>query len=501
MQNDVLFWVWLAEQLGTSCREFKHLILTYDNPFDIFLADESELRQLGRLKPRQIERLADKNLNRAYEIIGQCEKKDIQIIPYRDPAYPLRLRDIYNPPIVLYCRGEIPQANDRFRVGMVGTRKMSEYGLRMAYKIAYEMAGLGALVVSGMAEGIDGVSAVAAMEAGEKTVAVLGCGVDMLFPKHHGVLMEEICKHGAVISEYPPGTRPINYRFPERNRIISGIAESTVVIEAGANSGSLITARAAIQQGRYVFAPPGNVGDKGSEGTNILLRSGAHFLLNTRDILHENLGWFTEDDYLRLKELEQHSKADLNVLARYGVISLVENTATQTESEGRTGEGSSGTATVTWQTTPPQPKKEKGEQDAPGTDGFAASSRAEKATKPTEQAKTARDASKKTAKTTEKAKTSPRATEQAALQGAASQAVPRTTVQTVTAAKRTPDQILSSLSPVQLAVMGTIPDDRPVSTDALNGLGYPIGEVIAALTMLEIRGLIRKLPGSLYTKT
>ena len=498
MQNDALFWVWLAERLGTSCVEFKHLIMTYDNPYDIFLADESELRSLARIKPRQVERLLDKNLNRAYQIIGDCKKKGIQIITYRDPAYPIRLRDIYNPPIVLYCRGEMPVMNDRFRVAMVGMRKMSEYGLRMAYKISYELAGLGAVVVSGMAEGVDGVSAVAAMEAGAKTVAVLGCGVDLLFPLHHGVLMEEICKHGAVISEYPPGTPSAPYRFPERNRIISGIAESTVVVEAGTKSGSLITAKAAIQQGRYVFALPGNVGDKGSEGTNILLRAGAHFFLRTGDVLALNKDWFTDADWDRLAELERHSAADLDVLARYGVISFVKDAATTAEN-GSDGDvhSISNPPTTIWQTKPERPKKGKEdhtEPKAPKEKDLAEPHRVERA-------QTARETEKKTARTGEEAKSTARKTEKVVTNGSKSDTESRTTVQTVTAPQKTPEQILSSLSPVQLAVMGAIPDDRPVSTDALNGLGFSIGEVMAALTMLEIRGLIRKLPGSLYTKT
>ena len=264
MLEQYLFWVWLSEKLGTKSRDFRHLVMTYGGANELFLMSEEEIDRIEDVTPRTKQKLAEKDLERAREIIRKCERKQIGILPFDHPSYPRALRDIERPPIVLYYRGKLPNFDEHLGIGMVGTRRMSRYGMYAAYKLAYELASANVLVVSGMATGIDGVAAAAAIAAGGKTVAVLGCGVDVIYPKHHTRLSGEILSHGVLLSEYPPGTRPNQYQFPARNRIISGMTQGTLVIEAGAKSGSLITANEALLQGKQVYAVPANIGDRKS---------------------------------------------------------------------------------------------------------------------------------------------------------------------------------------------------------------------------------------------
>ena len=151
------------------------------------------------------------------------------------------MREIDTPPVLLYYAGTVARFEERLCVGLVGTRRMSVYGMEMAYKISYELSCGGAVTVSGLAEGIDGVCAAAALRAGGFTVAVLGCGLDRVYPTHHGKLMNEVARNGLLLSEYPPATQPLYYHFPARNRIISGLSHAVVVVEAGLGSGSFIT--------------------------------------------------------------------------------------------------------------------------------------------------------------------------------------------------------------------------------------------------------------------
>ena len=226
-------------------------------------------------------------MTEAYAINDYCAAHKIGIISYEHEFYPAKLKLISNPPAVLYFRGTFPNFNDRLAIGIVGTRKMSEYGKKMAYKISYELASAEAIVVSGMALGNDAVAACGAISAGGKTVAVLGTGVDVVYPSQHRRLYEKIIENGCVISEYPPTTAAFTGHFPQRNRIISGISSGTLVIECDKGSGALITASRAIEQGRDIFAVPGNVGDKNAYGTNKLIHEGAIMVSDADDILRE----------------------------------------------------------------------------------------------------------------------------------------------------------------------------------------------------------------------
>ena len=448
-QKDKLFWIWLAEALGAGSRLFRSLINDYESPYELFLLEEAELERIPSLTDRVVRALSDKSLERAVKIMETCERSGIGIVTYGDENYPKAFRDIQSPPCVLYYRGTLPDWNGRLCIGMVGTRRMSAYGLRAAYKISYELAYAGAIVVSGMAAGIDGVCAAAAMAAGGTTVAILGCGVDVVYPKHHRPLWNSIAEQGVILSEYPPATRPAAYHFPQRNRLISGLAQGTVVVEAGIGSGSLITAKDAVQQGRDVYALPANVGSRGAEGTNGLIRDGAIPVLSTEDILTPYCYLFSKTLFIeRVGEIGDRSRADLSYLERMGVVELT-----------RPQEAQARTQTLA---------------AAPGAQ---------------EEKETVKATPRKRKTTAAKAS----AEEKTSFGG--------TTAETAAKEKQTPDETLASLTPVQRAVLEAIPDDRAVTADALCELGYPYGDVIAALTMLEILGLIQKLPGALYNRS
>ncbi len=217
-------------------------------------------------------------------IIEICYKKSINIIPISHEEYPEMLKYIPDPPLLLYVRGIIPKFNS---IAIVGSRKASGYGVETAFKIASELVLSDITIVSGMARGIDTAAHSGALDAGGKTIAVLGCGVDIIYPPENRSIMERIIKTGAVISEYPPGSPPSTIHFPNRNRIISGMSLGTLVVEAGLKSGSLITANCALEQGRDVFAIPGNINNYNSMGTNRLIKDGAKIVLSSDDILDE----------------------------------------------------------------------------------------------------------------------------------------------------------------------------------------------------------------------
>ncbi len=218
------------------------------------------------------------------ELEQKLRIQGIQVLTWDDPAYPDRLRHIVQSPFVLYIKGQII-AEDAWAVAIVGTRRYSSYGRQVAENISHTLARNGITIISGLARGIDGIAHRAAIDAGGRTIAVLGSGLDILYPPEHRALAEEISKEGALISDYPLGTPPDGSNFPPRNRIISGLSKFVIVIEAGERSGALITANYAAEQGKEVFAVPGKISAPMSKGTNLLIKQGAHPLLDPQDVL------------------------------------------------------------------------------------------------------------------------------------------------------------------------------------------------------------------------
>ncbi len=243
-------------------------------------------------------------------VMARLERMSVTVLTWDSPHYPRLLRQIAHLPPVLYVKGQLNTA-DEWAVAMVGTRRASGYGKEVARRLAADLANHGVIVVSGLARGIDTVAHRAVLEAGGHTVAVLGCGIDCVYPPENRGLAARIAGQGALVTEYALGTPPESSNFPPRNRIISGLSLGTIVVEAGERSGALITAAYALEQGREVFAVPGNIYNRGSRGTNRLIRDGAHPVADVQDVL-ECLNLTTIGDHraarqaLPANETEEH---------------------------------------------------------------------------------------------------------------------------------------------------------------------------------------------------
>ena len=276
-------WIWLVNLQGITPGQKRELLQKFPDPEDLY---HSELQEGDpNYPPQVIQALSEKDLTQAYQIRQQCRELSIRIIAYQDAEYPEQLRNISDPPLVLYCKGKMPDFSAQPVIGVVGTRKATATGRSTARDISQELAACGALVVSGGAAGIDAAAHQGALAENTSTVAVLGCGVDVVFPKTNRKLLERIEENGCLLSEYPPGTPSLPWHFPERNRIISGLSHGILVVEAPKKSGALITAKIALEQDRDVFAVPGAVNNYASAGSNALLCEGAGAVLSGWDIL------------------------------------------------------------------------------------------------------------------------------------------------------------------------------------------------------------------------
>ncbi len=249
-------------------------------------AGAAELQRAG-LDRRSVESLLSArsqiDLDR---VLARVKTAGAQVLTWESPTYPRNLLNIAAPPPVLFVKGAL-EPEDDWAVALVGTRRATAYGREVARELATRLAASGVTVVSGLARGIDAVAHRAALDAGGRTIAVLGCGVDQVYPPEHRDLAEAIARSGAVVSDYPLGTPPDAVNFPPRNRLISGLSRGVVIVEAGADSGALITADFAAEQGREVFAVPGNINQRSSLGPNRLIQQGARMVLSAADILEE----------------------------------------------------------------------------------------------------------------------------------------------------------------------------------------------------------------------
>ena len=322
MQHE-LNWIELAECLGPASMHFRALIDAFGSPEEILSATKEEIQDaapyisVGALSSITSHRFAA----RAKEIYRYCHgSAGIRVYPYDHEAYPVALRDIPNPPILLYCEGVLPDFSSKAAIGVVGPRHPDAYGEQITYKLSFEMAASGAMIVSGLAQGIDGIATAAAIAAGGVTVSVLGCGIDLTYPSHHKRLRAECVESGAVITEFAPGTRPNGYNFPIRNRIIAALSSVLFVPEAPENSGSLITARYAILYGRRVFVVPGDITAMASLGSNLLLQAGAHPVLCALDVLQPLLPRYHATlDPSVIPEAGQYAALTSDVQRRFGL--------------------------------------------------------------------------------------------------------------------------------------------------------------------------------------
>ena len=280
-------WLALARVKGLGAVSFKKLTTRFVDPTAAFSAALTELEQVEGLHRDAIDGIVDfSDWAEIDEEIERARDAGIAIVPFTNPNYPARLRTIADPPPFLYVKGNILTDDDK-AVAIVGSRSASEYGRRVARDLARGLVSLGFTVVSGMARGIDGSAHESALQAGGRTIAVLGSGVERAYPAEHETLYRRIGENGAVLSELPIGTRPLAFNFPARNRLISGLSLGVVVVEATEKSGSLITATLAVEQGREVFAVPGEVGSSRSRGAHRLIRQGAKLVESVDDIIEE----------------------------------------------------------------------------------------------------------------------------------------------------------------------------------------------------------------------
>lgn len=297
---------WLASIVSLSGRKKIFLWEMFSEAEGVYRARQESLERITVLTEREIAQIKAAQGRTEEEIeeeLSYCAQRGINLTVWREETYPLRLRDIYNPPYGLFYCGQLP-VWEKKSVGIVGARNCTYYGKSAAEQIGQELAAAGIAVVSGMAAGIDGAAQRGALRGGGSTYGVLGCGVDVCYPAGNRELYRQLIEKGGVISEYPPHTRPLALNFPQRNRIISGLSDVVLVVEAKYKSGSLITADFALEQGRDVYALPGRISDVSSQGTNRLIQQGAGVFLSMEDFLKEmHIFSKTEENSCRKKKI------------------------------------------------------------------------------------------------------------------------------------------------------------------------------------------------------
>ena len=411
----IVHWIWLATRPGISDRLKVELLHHFQDPENIYFADSDSYRQVEELSPEGLESLKDKNLHPAEKILEDCQREKLQILTYRDAAYPSRLKNISDPPLVFYYKGRLPDFDGMPLIGVVGTRGASPYGLTTAKRMGYQIARCGGIVVSGMAFGIDGMAMRGALTGGGTVVGVLGCGADQIYPLSNRTLFADTESYGCILSEFPPGTPPMGRNFPRRNRIISGLSCGVLVVEAPEKSGALITAHQAADQGRDVFVVPGNIDVPTFVGSNRLLRDGAIAVSHGWDIMSEYESQFPD------KIRKNMGRSQLNV---------------SSEELAQSAESSAEVAKV-----------------------------AQKHKKP--------------------AKRAPQKPEHAKKDIDKAAASPYSDV----------NDILPKLLPDEQVIVSAISDQERLVDDVIAETGLSAGKVLATLTLLEVKGVVKRLPG------
>lgn len=305
--NEKIYWVWLQQVLGINTSINSSEIVSYfGSAKSLYYAGEVEWRISGIFTSKQISKLSNQDLSLAKNICDTCVKNNWQMVTPDDGNYPSMLFKLPNFPLVLYVNGDLDCLKNKIAIAVVGTRKPTLNSSKAARSLSASISRSGAVVVSGGALGIDSAAHIGALEAGGKTVAVLGCGFNCTYPVANIALRKQISENGVLVTEYPPDTQGLAKNFPIRNRIISGLSHGTLVIEAGERSGSLITANFALEQGRDVFAVPGDILFSGVTGANKLIRDGAKPVFNALDVLEEYALRFPE--LISLENIESELK-------------------------------------------------------------------------------------------------------------------------------------------------------------------------------------------------
>lgn len=295
MNKNILYCLWLQKGLGYASNKINNILERYDSIQNFYLAGSKEWKKCGIFTEKEFNKLSSVKIDDVMPVFNRCNELGISIITIEDSIYPKKLLEISNPPVVLYVKGSLPDLENYLCIAMVGTRKATHSGLAAAYNISLNLAKCGVIVVSGGALGVDTASHKGVLQTNGVTMCVLGCGINYNYLKVNEEMREKISVNGAVISEFPPDTPPTKYTFPIRNRIISGISNGVVVIEAGKKSGALITADYALEQNRDVFAVPGDITKSTWSGANELIKLGAKPVTSFADVLEEYLSDVTDD--------------------------------------------------------------------------------------------------------------------------------------------------------------------------------------------------------------
>ena len=285
----IRYWIWLTTLLDVRSITIQRLMDRFGGPMEIFFGSYDDIPWLTG---RERAALENKDMSRTESVLEKCQRDYIHVVTIQDALYPERLRQIADPPPVLYVRGQLPFLDELPAIAVVGTRRATPYGYKIARKIGQEITAGGGCVVTGMAAGIDGAAARGALLENGPCVGVLGTAIDVDYPAENALLIQDVATIGAIVSEFPPGYPTQGSNFPRRNRIISGLCCGTCVVEAPRRSGALITANLALEQGRDLFAVPGNVDALNSEGTNALIRDCARAVTCGQDILMEYEGLY-----------------------------------------------------------------------------------------------------------------------------------------------------------------------------------------------------------------
>ncbi len=281
------YWAWISTVENMYYNKISRLVESFGSIENVYMASATKLENKGKMKKEDVDRiLKSKEKFNSDDFFRKLNSNNINFVCIEDLDYPKRLLPYEHKPFFLYYRGKLPDM-DRPIVSIVGARACSGYGRNMAKMLGEKLSDYGVQIVSGMARGIDTFAQLGALNGESATFGVLGCGVDICYPTENIELYENILKKGGIISEYLPGTKPNSWHFPQRNRIISGISDIVVVVEAKEKSGSLITVEWALEQGKNIMAVPGRVGDKLSSGCNRLIKTGAGIVTSEKDILEE----------------------------------------------------------------------------------------------------------------------------------------------------------------------------------------------------------------------
>ena len=286
-ESQKIYWIWLQHALGGGGAKPRRVLETFDSVRSFYGAGRREWTALGIFTQRELGLMETYSLGEAERLLEECARLGHQVLTPESENYPRCLKDIHSPPCVLYVKGELPDVDETPAVAVVGTRDATLSGRKIAFYFGFQLAKAGAVVVSGGAKGIDTAAHKGALQAGGKTVCVLGCGLEYPYLLENAGLRESVAQSGALLSEYPPQTPSSKMAFPIRNRIIAGLCAGTLVVEAAAKSGSLITADLALEQGRDVFAVPCGIDNPVSGGVNNLIKSGAVPVSNAADILEQ----------------------------------------------------------------------------------------------------------------------------------------------------------------------------------------------------------------------